>query len=263
MPDIVKSDTGAPEESLQEMPFMAHFKELRARLLRIFAAVFLGAILCFSLAPTAYSYLAAPLYTALPEQSQKLIFLSPVEPFFVYLKISILLGFILTLPYCFYQVWRFIAPGLYSHEKRALVPLVACSSFIFIAGALFCYFVILPFGMQALIGAGMTEEFTASAQISMSAYYDLAIRLLLAFGLVFEMPIFSIFLTKLGLITDKTLTKNWRIAIVIIFVIAAILTPPDVFTQIALALPMCLLYGLSIILARLSAPNLDSNKTLP
>ena len=242
------------EQNSGEMPFYAHFVELRSRLLRIVIAVFVGTIVCFSFASTFYGFLAVPIYQALPETSQELIFLNPVEPFFVYLKISILAGFIVTSPYVFFQIWRFIAPGLYAHEKKAVIPLVASSTLIFLVGAVFCYCLILPYGLKALIGAGMTEEFAATAQISMAAYYDLVVRLIMAFGIVFEMPIFSLFLAKLGVITDKTLVKHWRVAVVLIFVAAAILTPPDVITQICLALPMCILYGVSIFVARISAP---------
>jgi sec-independent protein translocase protein TatC len=242
------------DQNSGEMPFYAHFVELRSRLLRIAIAIFVGTIVCFSFASTFYGFLAVPIYQALPEASKELIFLNPVEPFFVYLKISILAGFIVTSPYIFFQIWRFIAPGLYAHEKKAVIPLVASSTLIFLAGAVFCYCLILPYGLKALIGAGMTEEFAATAQISMAAYYDLVVRLIMAFGIVFEMPIFSLFLAKLGVITDKTLVKHWRVAVVLIFVAAAILTPPDVITQICLALPMCILYGVSIFVARISAP---------
>ena len=256
-----------PKETAQtsaEMPFYAHFVELRSRLLRIAAAILVGTIVCFSFAPAFYGFLASPIYEALPETSRELVFLNPVEPFFVYLKISILAGFLLTSPYVFFQVWRFIAPGLYAHEKRAVVPLVAASTIIFMLGAVFCYGLILPYGLKALIAAGMTDEFAATAQISMAAYYDLVVRLIAAFGIVFEMPVFSLFLTKLGVITYRTLLKHWRIAVVLIFVAAAILTPPDVITQVALATPMCLLYGVSIFVSRVSGPRaLEEETALP
>ena len=237
-----------------EMSFYGHFSELRRRVIRSFLAVVVGMIACFTFSPAIYSFLAQPVYTALPEEARSLIFLNPVEPFFVYLKISILTGFILTSPYIFFQIWRFIAPGLYTHEKRALIPMVVASTVIFLAGAAFCYVFVLPLGMQALIGAAHTEEFSAIAQISMASYYDLVIRLIAAFGIVFEMPVFSIFLTKLGLITHKSLINHWRVAVIVIFVMAALLTPPDVLTQILLALPMCLLYAASILLSRMVEP---------
>ncbi|MBQ8037945.1 MAG: twin-arginine translocase subunit TatC, partial [Proteobacteria bacterium] len=164
----------------------------------------------------------------------------------------LLSSILLTLPFVFYQIWRFIAPGLYAHEKKALVPLVACSTLGFLLGAVFCYFAVLPLGLNALMGMGMTEEFSANAQISMASYYTLVMRLILAFGVVFEMPIFSYFLTRLGVITHETLVRHWRIAVVIIFIIAAFLTPPDVITQVALGLPMCLLYVVSIFVAKMA-----------
>ncbi len=229
---------------------MAHFAELRSRIIKIVLAVFAVTLASFSFAPQVYDFLAQPLYGALPESSRQLIFISPAEPFFVYLKLSILMGIILTLPWTFFQIWRFIAPALYNREKRAIVPLVLSSTAIFIAGAIFCYWGVLPLGMQALIAAGMTEDFSASAQISMSSYYDMAIRLTLAFGLVFEMPVFAYFLTRLGVTDDAALKRHWRVAVIIIFIVAAILTPPDVITQCALGIPMCGLYAISIYVAK-------------
>ena len=240
------------EVANSEMSFYAHFRELRSRVIRSLVAVVAGAMICFSFSPVIYNFLAQPIYGALPEDARNLVFLSPVEPFFIYLKISILAGFILASPFVFFQIWRFIAPGLYRHEKKAIIPLVAASTGVFLLGAAFCYGFVLPLGMKALISAGQTEDFSATAQISMASYYNLVIRLITAFGLVFEMPIFSIFLTKLGVMDHRTLLKHWRIAVVIIFILAAILTPPDVITQIALALPMCLLYVISIGLAKIS-----------
>lgn len=241
-------------EEQQEMPFLEHFAELRSRILKIVIAVLVFSIACFSVAPLLYDFLARPIYGALPESSPELIFISPVEPFFVYLKLSVLMGIVATLPWTFFQIWRFIAPALYKHEKRAIVPLVLVSTVVFIIGIAFCYAFILPLGMQALIGAGITEDFRATAQISMSSYYDLVIRLLLAFGLVFEMPIFSYFLSRLGVIDDSTLKRHWRVAVIVIFIVAAVLTPPDVITQSALGLPMCLLYVLSIYVAKIAKP---------
>ncbi len=242
----------AQENLDSEMPFYAHFAELRSRLIKSLIAVAAGAVVCFSFSPALYALLAEPLKAALTGPSQSLVFLSPVEPFFVYLKLSLLSGILLTLPFVFYQIWRFIAPGLYAHEKKALVPLVACSTLGFLLGAVFCYFAVLPLGLNALMGMGMTEEFSANAQISMASYYTLVMRLILAFGVVFEMPIFSYFLTRLGVITHETLVRHWRIAVVIIFIIAAFLTPPDVITQVALGLPMCLLYVVSIFVAKMA-----------
>lgn len=258
------AETASPKKDEiedSEMTFYAHFRELRNRLIKCLAAVALVALLSASYAPGVYNFLAKPIYGALPQDANNLVFLSPVEPFFIYLKISILMGFLIASPFVFFQIWRFIAPGLYKNEKRALVPLVAASTGVFILGAAFCYGFVLPLGMKALIGAGKTEAFSAIAQISMASYYDIVLRLILAFGLVFEMPIFSIFLTKLGVMDHNTLQKHWRIAVVIIFILAAILTPPDVITQIALALPMCLLYLVSIALSKWAEKPVQSSVT--
>jgi len=231
------------------MPFIAHFTELRARLIRIILALVIGILVCFSFAEKLYAWLTQPIQPILQDPSAELIFISPVEPFFVYLKLSFIAAIFLTSPWTFYQIWRFIAPGLYQHEKRAILPMVAASSAIFVLGALFCYYVVLPLGLETLIATGMGTDFAAVAQISMDAYFDLVTKLMLAFGLIFEMPIFSLFLTRLGVINHKSLLKHWRIAIVINFIVAAILTPPDVVTQILLGVPMCLLYAVSIFLS--------------
>lgn len=236
------------EEKLNEMPVMDHFKELRRRFIHILAAWAIGLIACFEFAPFFYDWISRPIQDALGSDAS-LIFISPIEPFFVYLKLSLLAAVFITSPYAFWQVWHFIAPGLYRHEKRTILPIALLSSAVFIAGAVFCYFLVLPLGMKALIAAGQTEDFTATAQISMQSYFALTTRLLLAFGIVFEMPVFSLFLTRLGIITHRTLIAYWRIAVVIIFVIAAILTPPDVITQICLGIPMCALYAVSILLS--------------
>ena len=251
---IAENTAGNTAENDSEMPFMAHFAELRSRIIKIVLAVFAVSVACFSFAPQVYEFLAQPLYGALPESSRQLIFISPAEPFFVYLKLSILMGIIATLPWTFFQIWRFIAPALYRREKRALVPLVLSSTAIFVIGAIFCYWGVLPLGMQALIAAGMTEDFSAAAQISMSSYYDMAICLTLAFGLVFEMPVFTYFLTRLGLTDDAALKRHWRVAVIVIFIVAAILTPPDVITQCALGIPMCALYAISIFVAKAAKP---------
>ena len=242
------------QENLQEMPFYAHFAELRSRLVKSLLAIVVGAFACFAFAPKIYAFMAQPILDALPESARQLIFLNPIEPFFVYLKVSVLVGFMVASPFVFFQIWRFIAPALYAHEKKAIVPLVASSTLVFALGAVFCYCVVLPVGLKTLVAAGMTEDLPAAAQISMEAYFGLMIRLIAAFGIVFEMPIFSFFLTRLGVITHRSLVKHWRGAIVAIFILAALLTPPDVLTQVALGLPMCLLYAVSIGVARLAEP---------
>ncbi len=251
--------TPTPDESLSEMPVMEHFAELRRRVIRILAAWVIGILVCFNYSPEIYRWLAEPLQGALGKESS-LIFTSPIEPFLVYLKVSLIASIFLTSPYTFWQIWRFIAPGLYAHEKRTIVPIAMASSLIFIGGAAFCYYVVLPLGMQALLGAGQSEAFTADAMITMQSNFALTTRLAIAFGLVFEMPVFSLFLTRLGLIDHHFLIKQWRIAVVIIFIIAALLTPPDVVTQICLGLPMCALYVLSIFLSWMVQRRIDSSE---
>lgn len=236
----------ADQEDLLKMPVLAHFAELRTRFIRMIIAIFLCFFICFGYAPEIYAYLSKPLLSALPSAAKSLIFITPVEPFYIYIKLSLISSVFITAPYLFFQIWRFIAPGLYKNERKNIIPLVASSSFVFLLGAAFCYFIVLPLGLKTLIAAGMTDAFMASAQITMEAYFNFTTRLLLAFGIVFEMPVFSYFLTRLGILKYQQLLKQWRVAVVAIFIIAAILTPPDVITQITLAIPMCLLYALSV-----------------
>lgn len=235
-------------ESLQEMSFLDHFKELRRRLILIIAGLFVGMLVCLSFTDQLYLWLATPIYNALPIDSKSLIFLNPVEPFFVYLKLALYASIFLTAPFTFYQIWKFIAPGLYLHEKRKFLPLSITCAAIFIAGAAFCYYLVLPLGLTTLMEFSTTTAVSLEAQITMSAYFDLLVKFLIAFGLTFEMPIFFFLLGRLGLISHKSLLKHWRGAVVTIFIAAAILTPPDVVTQTCLAIPMILLYAISVIL---------------
>ncbi|MFA5623721.1 MAG: twin-arginine translocase subunit TatC [Bradymonadales bacterium] len=245
--------TTAPQESekLHEMPFLEHFRELRRRLIYIVVVLFIGLLACFTVAGKIYDWLAIPIFDALPETNKNLVFLDPLEPFFVYLKLSLLAALFVSSPFIFYQIYRFVAPALYRKERRWILPATAFSSLIFVAGAAFCYYVVLPLGLGTLIKFGLDNTQDLVPQISMAFYYSLVIKLMLAFGLIFETPVFAVILARLGLITRKSLTKHWRGAVVGIFILAAVLTPPDAITQILLALPMILLYGVSILLVGL------------
>lgn len=239
------------QESLQEMPFLEHLREMRRRLVYILGAVFVALIACFFFAGNIYDWLAIPIFSALPKESQNLIFLDPLEPFFVYLKLSLVAALFVASPFIFYQIYRFVAPALYRREKRWILPAVLASTLIFVGGAAFCYYVVLPLGLGTLIQFGLDNSKDIVPQISMAYYYNLIVKLMLAFGLIFETPIFAIILARIGLITRSSLTRHWRGAVLGIFIIAAILTPPDAITQILLALPMLLLYGVSIFLVGL------------
>ena len=247
-----------PEEG--SMTFMEHLAELRQRLLYSAIAVVVAMIGAFFFAEYLFYWLVQPLVVALPEGEKAIKYINPVEPFLVYLKLSFLAGLFIASPVVLYQAWRFVAPGLYPREKRAIVPFVLSGTLFFVGGALFCRYVVLPVGLLALMGVGSQAElFTAEPAITMREYFDVSTKLLLAFGLVFEMPVVVLFLSWIRLITYKTLLKHWRIAIVLSFLVAAILTPPDVGTQLMLAGPMIVLYFFSIGIAWVFGPRPSSS----
>ncbi len=237
----------------QEDSFISHLVELRDRLVRALIAVgvvFLA--LCLWPGPGAiYDILAMPLTQALPEGT-KMVAIGVITPFMVPIKVTMLIAFVVALPVVLYQVWAFVAPGLYAHEKRLALPLVVASTFLFMLGMAFCYFFV--FGQVfTFIGSFAPKSITPAPDIE--AYLSFVMTMFLAFGVSFEVPVVLVVLVKMGLVTVEKL-KEWRsYFIVIAFIIAAIVTPPDVVSQLALAIPMCLLYELGIIFARfVSAP---------
>ena len=241
-----------PEELMEEkaLPFTEHLEELRGRLIKSMIAVFIAFLGSYFFSEQLYGWLMEPLINAIPEgEEQAIYFKDPVEPFFAYLKVALIAGIFISIPVILWHGWHFVAPGLYPSERKAAIPFVIFSTIFFVGGGLFCRYLVLPFGLKVLMGVGSDAPFKVQAQIMMKEYLSLATKMLLAFGLVFEMPVAVSFFAALNLITHRTLIKHFRIAIVLSFVIAAILTPPDIFTQMALALPLLTLYGLSIFLA--------------
>lgn len=230
----------------EKIPFTAHLDELRNRLVYCFIAVGAGFILSYGFKERLFQILIKPLVSVMGT-GDKLIFTGLPEAFFTYLKVAFLSGLILAAPVIIYQFWMFVAPGLYEKEKRLLIPIVFLSSFFFIGGSLFGYFIVFPFGFKFFLG--FASE-TIQPLPSMREYLGFSSKLLLAFGLVFELPIIITFLARLGLVSVDFLKKNRKYALVLFFVGAAILTPPDVVTQIMMAFPLMLLYEISIIGAR-------------
>jgi sec-independent protein translocase protein TatC len=227
------------------MPLTAHLDELRRRLVISVVAVMIGFGASYYFAPRMFEVLMAPLVEALPPEST-LIFTGVTEAFFTYLKVALLAGFFLASPLVLYQVWVFVSPGLYRHEAKYVIPFVLSSSLLFIGGALFGYFVVFPYGFKFLLGFG-TEVIRPMPSIK--EYFSLASRLLLAFGAVFELPVFVAFLSKMGLVSSNFLITKFKYSILAIFALSAILTPPDVATQMMMAGPLLALYGVSIIIA--------------
>jgi len=230
-----------------KIPFTSHLEELRKRLIFCFIAVGIGFVLSYGFKEKLFQILTRPLISVM-QTGDKLIFTGLPEAFFTYLKVAFLSGIILAAPVIFYQFWMFVAPGLYNKEKRFMAPIVFLSTFFFVGGAFFGYFIVFPYGFKFFLG--FASEIIQPLP-SMREYLGFASKLLLAFGLVFELPLIITFLARLGIVSVSFLKKNRKYALLLFFVGAAILTPPDVVTQIMMALPLILLYEISIIGARI------------
>ena len=243
MTNVADLDTDTEDR----IPFTAHLEELRKRLITSFAAVGIGFALSYGFKEQLFQILTHPLITVM-KQGETLIYTGLPEAFFTFLKVSFLSGLMIASPVIIYQFWMFVAPGLYEREKRMMIPIVFLSSFFFIGGALFGYFIVFPFGFDFFLGFA-TE--TIRPMPSMKEYLSFSAKLLLAFGLVFELPLVITFLARLGIVSVPFLKKNRKYALLLFFVGAAILTPPDVVTQIMMAMPLMVLYEISILGARI------------
>ena len=230
-----------------EQPFVTHLIELRDRLLRAALAVFFcfGVLSLYPGPSELYDLLAAPLVAHLPAGS-KLIATNVISPFLVPLKITLLAGFLMALPVVLYQVWAFVAPGLYSHEKRLVLPLVVSSTLLFFAGVAFCYFFV--FGQVfKFIQSFAPKSITAAPDIE--AYLGFVMNMFIAFGAAFEVPVIVVVAARMGLVTVQKLREFRGYFIVVAFIVAAVITPPDIVSQLALAIPMCLLYEVGVFAA--------------
>lgn len=228
---------------MKEAPLLEHLAELRNRLVRCLIAVGVGFAGCYAFAEKLLGILLKPLTDVLP-QGHSLIATSLPETFFTVMKLALVCGAFVVSPYIFYQLWKFVAPGLYKEERKIIIPVAVASAVCFVGGALFGYFIVFPFGFKFFVDYA-AEYITVMPTIS--AYFSLAITLLIAFGLIFELPVFIFFMTSLGLVSTKALRKFRRWAILLCFVVAAILTPtPDAVNQLLMAGPMVILYEVGI-----------------
>ena len=240
------ADTPTQEDELAgtEQPFVQHLMELRDRLVKAIIAIAVAAAFLFFFPGPGplYDFLAAPLVAHLPKGAT-LIATSVISPFMVPLKILLMSAFLLALPFVLWQVWAFVAPGLYSHEKKLVLPLVVSSTVLFFIGVAFCYYFV--FGQVfAFIQSFAPKSITAAPDIE--AYLGFVLSMFLAFGLAFEVPIAVVVLARMGIVSVQKLRDFRGYFIVLAFVVAAIVTPPDVVSQLSLAIPMCLLYEVGI-----------------
>jgi sec-independent protein translocase protein TatC len=231
----------------EKMPLTAHLEELRKRLIRSLIAIGVCFVICYTFKEKLFWIVARPLMEVLP-QGSFMIFTGLPEAFFTYLKISFFAGLILASPFVLYQIWKFISPGLYKKEKKYVVPFVITSTLLFMGGVCFAYFLVLPPAYKFFVDFS-TDFFRP--MFTLKEYLSLTLKLLLAFGIVFEIPVFLFFMTKIGLVSSRTLARQRKYAILIIFIAAAILTPtPDAFTQCLMALPMMVLYEIGILVSK-------------
>src|SRR5712691_6146900 len=240
----------APETDAR-MPLTAHLEELRWRIVRATIAIGIAFALCYGFSERLFAVLVRPLVALRPDQAL-VIGTGVTEAFFTKLKVSFIAALFLSSPVIFFQAWRFVAPGLYDSEKRLAVPFSLAATLFFVFGASFCYELVFPVGFRFFLAE--YASIGVAPQIRISEYLSFAARMLLAFGVTFELPVVTFFLARIGVVTHRTLLGAGRYAIVVIFIVAAVLTPgPDVASQLLMAAPLLVLYGLSIGVAYVAA----------
>lgn len=228
-------------------PLSQHLTELRKRLVYIFICLLLVFIVVYSQSRFFMDLLFAPIKPLLPVGSN-LTYLKLTEAFVTELKLCLIIALMISTPFLLYQLWRFVAPGLYAQERKYMFGFVFSASLLFFSGASFAYFIVFPLGFKFFLAYASGGSIVAN--LSIAWYLSFVMQLLLAFGVVFELPVIMFFLTKIGLVNDKMLKKYRGIAIVMIFILAAILTPPDIISQTTMAIPLLILYELSIVIAK-------------
>ncbi len=233
-------------KEIREMSFLDHLEELRSRIIKSLFSVLILSIVAYIFSERILNFVLRPL-----PGDQSVYFLSPTEAFSTRIKISIIVGIIVSVPVIFYHLWKFVVPGLFAKEVRLIVPVVISSTFFFLVGAVFCFMMVLPVSIKFLMAFG-TDKLKPMIQIK--DYISFVSYMTLAFGGVFELPIISFFLGRVGIISARTLIKGRKYAIVIILILAAVITPtPDAFTQLMLAGPLYFLYEISIVVLKMTA----------
>lgn len=239
-----------------QKPLLEHLVELRQRLLYCFLAMGIGIALCYPLAPTLFQFLTDPLWKALGEdQSRHLIYTGLTEAFLTYLKVAFLSGFVLTLPFLIWQAWLFIGPGLYDYERKTIWPFLLASPLLFLMGASLAYYIVCPWAWQFFLSfevPSSQDGFSIQLEARMGEYFSLILKLILAFGLCFQLPLLLLGLAKIGAISLQSLQRNRKYAFLIIVIVAALFTPPDIISPLSLIIPLYTLYEISIGLVKFS-----------
>ena len=245
--------TGQAQETMPAMSFLEHLEELRRRIIYAIIAVAVAFFACWGYAERIYGIMQRPIMEALRHNgmAEKLVYLNPTEPFNIYLKVAFLAGLFVASPFVLYQVWMFISPGLYRHERRYVLPFMFSTVFLFLAGGVFGYKIVYPAALDFLIGYGKQFQ----PMITIGEYTDLFLTIIIGMGLIFELPILIFFLSLMGIVTAGWMWRNFRYSILVIFIIAAIVTPTtDIMNMCIFAAPMVALYAVSIGIAFLVHP---------
>ncbi len=248
--------TTQPEPEEAKSPMMGHVIELRKRLIWVILTMAIGTAACFGFVEHIYGFLVRPLAEAMGEHgSQRLIYTGLTEAFFTYMKVAFFAGIFLTFPVLLTQIWLFVAPGLYKNERKAFLPFLMATPILFFLGGACVYFVVLPMAWPFFLSFQTSSSETVlpiQLEARVSEYLDLIMTLIFAFGLCFQLPVLLTLLGRAGIITADWLASMRKYAIIVVFVVAAFLTPPDVISQVMLALPILALYEISIVLIRMN-----------
>ena len=251
--------TDSQENSETAKPIIAHLVELRTRLLWVFIVMAVGTSLCFVFVDEIYDFLVKPLADSMGEgDTNRLIYTGLTEAFFTYMKVAFFAGIFLTFPVLLLQIWMFVAPGLYENEKSAFLPFLVATPLLFFAGGACVYYIVLPMAWPFFLSfqsTGVDMALPIQLEARVSEYLDLIMTLIFAFGLCFQLPVFLTLLGKAGIISAQFLADKRKYAIIIAFIMAAFLTPPDIISQVMLAVPLLVLYELSIFLIKRVSPN--------